>query len=318
MVRRLSFVTGIDDAGRELPLRRHDGGAPLVADRAEARALGESVPGISRPSVAQVGACYKPWRSLLRSRHVIGFLGLLSLLTPVNARAADLSIAPPASTQSAAFARYIASIQERNPFTESGSVAVEIEASLPGLYKQSRVLAIRQTGGSEHSEYRVLQIEGDATVAQEVIARYLEVQEQVEDQPVSSVAITPANYKFRYMGEVGTGATSAYVFRITPKKKRAGLIQGQLWIDSVTGAAVLQAGHFVKTPSAFTGRIEVVRDTKLLDGHPCVRITHVGIETRQAGHGELTMAEFPLPAADEVAPSQQEARREDPERPLTR
>jgi hypothetical protein len=46
-----------------------------------------------------------------------------------------------------AFARYIASIHERNPFTESGPVAVEIQASLPGLYKESRVLAIRRHRG---------------------------------------------------------------------------------------------------------------------------------------------------------------------------
>ena len=249
----------------------------------------------------------------LWSLTVTGLLGLFALLPPVNAHAEGLSIAPPASAQSVAFARYIASIHARNPFTESGPVAVEIQASLPDLYKESRVLAIMQTGESERREYRVLQIEGDATVVQEVIARYFEVEEQLEELPVSSVAITPANYKFSYVGEVGTGATSAYVFRITPKKKRAGLIQGQLWIDSLTGAAILQAGHFVKTPSAFIRRVKVVRDTKLVEGHPCVRITHVALETRQVGHGELTIAEFPLPAPDEVAPSQQEARREDPE-----
>lgn len=245
----------------------------------------------------------KPCPSPLSSRTALGLLGLLVLLIPVSALAEDLFIAPPASAQSLAFARYIASIQKRNPFTESGPVAVEIEASLPGLYKQSRLLAIRQTGESERSEYQVLRIEGDVTVVQEVIARYLAVQEQVEDLPMSSVAITPANYKFRYMGEVGTGDTSAYVFRITPKKKRDGLIRGQLWIDSVTGVAVLQAGHFVKTPSAFIGRIEVVHDIKLLDGLPCIRITHVAIKTRQVGRGELTITELPLAAAGGEAPS---------------
>jgi hypothetical protein len=215
-------------------------------------------------------------------------------MIPVNALAEGLSIAPPASGQSLAFARYIASLQQRNPFSESGPVAVEIEASLPGLYKESRLLAIRQRGESERNEYRVLQIEGDATVLQEVIARYLEVQEQVEDLPWSSVSINPANYKFRYAGEVRTGDASAYVFRISPRKMRAGLIQGKLWIDSVTGAAVLQTGHFVKTPSAFSGRVEVVRETKLLAGRPRARITHVTIETRRVGRGELAIIELPL------------------------
>ena len=50
-------------------------------------------------------------------------------------------------------------------------MAVEIDASLPGLYKESHLMAIRRFGSEEHSEYRVLQIEGDAIVTQELIAR---------------------------------------------------------------------------------------------------------------------------------------------------
>ena len=230
-------------------------------------------------------------------------LGFFALLTSLQAPAEDLCITPRASAQSLAFARYIASIHKRDPFTESGPVAVEIGASLPELYKESRLLAVRQNGESERSEYRLLQIEGDATVAQEVIGHYLTVQAQMEDLPMSSVAITPANYKFRYLGEVGTGDTSVYVFQIVPKKKRPGLIQGKIWLDSVTGACVLEAGYLVKTPSPFTGRIELVRDTKLLAGHPYGRVTHVTVETRQAGRGELTITEVPLiPAGAEAEP----------------
>jgi hypothetical protein len=230
---------------------------------------------------------------------MIGFVGLLALLTPGGAVARDLFVAQPPSGQSLAFARYVASTEERDPLTESGPVAVEIDGTLPGLYKESRLLAVKLTGESERGEYRVLGIEGDATVTQEVIARYLAVQEQVEDMPLSSVAITPANYKFHYLGEVETGGAPAYVYKIIPRKKRDGLIQGQLWIDSATGAAILQAGYFVKTPSAFTGRMEVVRDTQLQDGNPSVRITHVTIETPRVGRGQLKITEFPLSAVED-------------------
>ncbi len=229
---------------------------------------------------------------LRSSRNFFALLAILSFLSG-HAPARDLYVAPPASPQILAFARYVASIQERNPFTESGPVLVEIDASLPGLYKQSRLLAVGQTE-SERREYKVLRIEGDATVTQEVIARYLALQEQLENLPLSSIAITPSNYKFHYLGEVGTGENnSAYVYRIVPKKKREGLIQGQLWIDSATGAAVLQTGYFVKTPSAFS-RIDVVRDIQPQDGY-C--ITHVIIQTPWAGRGELTFTELPLAGA---------------------
>jgi hypothetical protein len=201
----------------------------------------------------------------------------------------------PASSAGLAFARYVASLQVRDPFTESGPVAVDIEASLPGLYKETRFLAIRETGESERGEYRVLGIEGDPIVAQEVIARYLLVEAQLSDLPPSSVAITPENYKFQYKGEIGTGSALAYVYSITPKKRRDGLIQGQLWIDSETGTAILQSGRLVKSPSQLSGKIEVVRSTQLLDGNPRIRSTHVTIETR-AGRGELTITEIPLSA----------------------
>jgi hypothetical protein len=57
------------------------------------------------------------------------------------------------------------------------------------------------------------------------------------------------------------------------------------------GAGVLQKGRFVKTPRGFSS-IQVVRDTKLLNGVPGIRVTHVAIETRLAGRGELTIAEY--------------------------
>jgi hypothetical protein len=131
-----------------------------------------------------------------------------------------------------------------------------------------------------------------------VIARYLRIQEQLEGLPLSSVEITPANYRFHYKGEVGTGSALAYVYQITPRKKQAGLIRGELWIDSGSGAAILQARRFVKTPSPFLGRIDIVRDTQLLEGNHRIRTTHLSFETR-AGRGELTTTEIPLSAPEQ-------------------
>lgn len=195
---------------------------------------------------------------------------------------------------SLAFARYISSVQQPNAFTESGPVAVVIQASLPGLYKQSAVLAVRLPGESGLSQYQVLQIIGDATVVDEVIVPYVSAQQQVEDRLAMSAPITPANYKFTYVGEVGSGDNAAFMFRIAPKKKRGRLIAGQLWIDAATGMAVLQAGTLVRPPTSGIRRVELVRDTKLLGGNPCTRVTHVAIETPRLGRGELTITEYRL------------------------
>jgi len=256
-----------------------------------------------RPRIlASGGGCSAPKMTKTSSAKIIGFLGLFALLIPMGSPAKNPPMAEPASSAGLAFARYIASLHERDPFTESGPVAVELEASLPGLHKESRFLAIRYTGESERTEYQVLRMEGDAIVAEEVIAPYLRVQKRLDELPLSSVAITPANYKFHYRGQVGTGDALAYVYQITPKKKRDGLIQGQLWIDSVTGAAIVEMGRFVKSPSPSLGRVEVVRDTELLAGSPRLRTTYVTIQTPRAGQGELTITEVPRAAAQEEHP----------------
>src|SRR5579862_6426589 len=99
------------------------------------------------------------WRSPARPAVLLAFLftaagygqqfSLLKRPSPLNAAVLTAERSAPAL----AFGRYLASIQERNPFTESGPVEVEIEASLPGLAKQGSMRALRQRGASERSQY---------------------------------------------------------------------------------------------------------------------------------------------------------------------
>jgi hypothetical protein len=229
---------------------------------------------------------------------------ILALAIPIASQAATISLSPSAPVQSLAFARYIESMQDRNPFTESGPTLVAIEASAPGLYKESRMMVIRQTGQSERPQYQVVRMEGDPVVMHEVVANYFKTAEEIESLPYSSIAITPANYKFRYMGEVGAGNTSAYVFQIVPRRKCDGLMQGELWIDARTGQEVLRKGYLVRTPPGFAGKIEVLRDTTLLDGSPQLRVTHITLETRQVGRGELIITELPVSALEGIPENQ--------------
>jgi hypothetical protein len=139
----------------------------------------------------------------------------------------------------------------------------------------------------------VLEIAGDQTVKQQVIVRYLSAEAQAAAIPASSVAISLANYKFRYKGAVKTGGTVAYAFLITPRKKREGLIKGELWLDGETGAVVRQSGYLVKKPSIFVKRVDVTRETALRDGNVDMRVTHLSVETRLVGRAELIIHERP-------------------------
>jgi hypothetical protein len=295
----LSFVTEIDPVGRQLLLRWFKNGATVVANTSESRRMAESIIGRLVPPIARIAYTYSPYRSGSSFRDVLPIIGLLALLIPASASAQPLAIVQPTTPpESIAFARYIAWLQARDPFTDSASVALAIVASLPGLNKQGSLLAIREAGKSERGPYGILELQGDTIVFERAIAPYLEAQRQAEDLPHSSVIITPRNYRFCYAGRVETGDSAAYIFRITPKKNRAGLIRGELWIEPLTGAPVLVSGYLVKAPSTSIRGINVVREIAFLDGYPFARTAHMIIETRPVGRAELTIIEFPLGLAD--------------------
>lgn len=215
------------------------------------------------------------------------------VLAPLLRAAGPAAPVDSMSGAAAAFARYTAGPEHAAPWSVE---TVEIDASLPKLAKTGRLRALRRLLPFGRPEYQVIEIDGDKTVKQEVINRYLSEEVRAAAIPPSSVAITPANYRFHYKGAVEAAGSTLYVFSIAPRKKREGLIKGELWLDGETGAAVRQSGYLVKRPSIFVKRIEVTRATELCNGVAEVRITHLTIDTRLVGRAELTIEERPFAA----------------------
>ena len=275
----LSFVSGMDQAARELMVRWHNQGARFVAKSAISRSLVKSITGMAAAPAAPKYEPSLPWFSL---RAATPLIPLLVLLLPASVWSAPPAIVQTSSAPGLALTRYIVSLGQSDPFLES---SVDIYAALPGLDKRGHMHAIRREG------YQAVEIDGDSTVKHQVIARYLEAEQQAQALPPSSVAITPANYRFRYAGSVSSDESTVYVFEITPKKKRTGLMRGQVWIDGGTGLVVRQSGRLVKSPSIFLRRIDITRETTLGNGFPVSRTTHLVVNTRLFGQAELTIAE---------------------------
>jgi hypothetical protein len=230
-------------------------------------------------------------KTLWRTAPSLVVVFALALGPAASAAAATIdavSIDPPAPSR--ALALYLAGAVQGDPWSANG-VALEIDAYLPKLREEGHLRAIRALSGSGTPEYREIHLDGDGTVKQQVIARYLNAEQQAAAMPASSLALTPANYKFRYVGS--SGGTPVYAFHITPRKKRSGLINGELWIDGATGQLLHEAGYLVKRPSIFIRHFKIVRDVKLQDGAPYLRTTQIEIDARFVGRAELTITESP-------------------------
>jgi hypothetical protein len=215
---------------------------------------------------------------------------LLAVLLVSTVRAGDVPLVGSTAEAGRAFARYTLGAEQADSWSLE---TVEIDASLPKLKKQGRLSAIRRLLPLGRPEYQVLEIAGDQTVRQQVIFRYLSAEVRAAALPTSSIAITPANYRFHYKGPVKAGKTVAFAFLITPRKKQEGLIKGELWLDGETGAVVRQSGYLVKKPSVLVKRVDVTRETTLQDGIAAMRVTHLSVDTRLVGRAELTIHERP-------------------------
>ncbi len=200
-------------------------------------------------------------------------------------------------------AKYCAASQSQARLLEGATMDVEIEAALPKLKKEGKLHALRHISALGRITYEALRFDGDATVKRQVIERYLTAEAEAQRSAVPSLALTPENYKFKYRGTSELDGIKAYVFQVTPRKKRAGLFKGEIRIDSVTYLRVQESGVFVKSPSIFLKRVSFVRKYAIYNGVSVPRQVQSVVETRVAGKAELTIdySNFSFPAAAAVA-----------------
>jgi len=177
-------------------------------------------------------------------------------------------------------------VQEKN--LRGLQMEVDIDAHLPKLEKRGKLRALRKISILGKITYKALGFSGDDTVKQEVITRYLAAESAAREN--GTIAITPANYKFRYAGRLVQHGVTTQILDVTPRKKQVGLFKGQIWIDAASGMPVREIGQFVKTPSVFLKKIAFVRDYEIRNGVAFPSHIQSTVDTRIVGRAELEIS----------------------------
>lgn len=169
------------------------------------------------------------------------------------------------SQADAVVSKYLSATQEQQNALRGASMTVDINAEVPKLQKRGKLQALRNISKFGKITYNALGFSGDKTIKNEVIARYLSAETQ-QNETNGEMAITPANYKFKYKGLQDHDGTAVLVLQVSPRKKRIGLFKGEVWMDPQTYMPVRESGKFVKSPSIFLKKIEFVRTYEVKDG----------------------------------------------------
>ncbi len=184
---------------------------------------------------------------------------------------------------------YCAASRGQEQSFQGATMDVEIQASLPKLKKQGRLHALRRISALGRITYEMLRFDGDGTVKSQVIARYLTAEAETQKDQAPSLAVTPANYRFKYKSRSQLEGRAIYMFQVSPRQKRQGLFKGDLWIDAGTYLRVRESGYLVKSPSTFLKKVAFIRKYKIRDGISVPLQVQSEVDTRLAGKAELTI-----------------------------
>jgi hypothetical protein len=197
----------------------------------------------------------------------------------------DKSVKLDTETKLAIVDQYVQATHMQQEALRGAQMEVDIDAQLPSLAKHGTLRALRKISRLGQITYKALGFSGDNTVKQEVISRYLAAESEARDN--GTIAITPANYKFRYSGRIVQNGQTVQILEVTPRKKAVGLFKGELWVDAQTGMPMRESGEFVKTPSVFLKKIAFVRYYELRDGVAFPSHIESMVDTRIVGRAEL-------------------------------
>lgn len=215
------------------------------------------------------------------------FLLLFGLLSnAAEASSNDRNSGEDGSTN-AIIQRFVQATQNHEDALRGSSMQVSIDASIPKLNEHGTLRALRLISKVGTVAYRKATFQGDNTVKTEVIARYLQAEQQ--GQGDQSVAITPENYKFKNRGEKHTAAGDVYVFQLTPRKKRVGLFKGELWLDPKTYLPVLEKGKLVKNPSVWFKKVEFERKFAVQNGLAVPQRVEISTDVRLFGRVQMNI-----------------------------
>jgi len=195
----------------------------------------------------------------------------------------------PAADPPEIISHYLAGVKEGRARTIPPEEVVTLIGRVSSLNLKGTMTAVRSVSEEGKLSYKVSSFEGDNSIKQHLIARYLSAEVEAFEEKSQNIGIHPVNYKFEYRGLLEQYGTPVHVFVLTPRFKKVGLFRGELWIDPETFLPVREFGLFVRSPSVFLKDIYFVRDYWIQNGRSALRRLISNIDVRIIGRAELTI-----------------------------
>ena len=227
-------------------------------------------------------------RAVLSMSPTGGAATTLAVILPILCSAQSLT--PPE-----ALSQYLGRSRDRQPGCSDAVFTTRIDDSLPALRKQGSMSGLKRISRTGQIAYRGLRFTGDKLIKTAVIARFLASSTNPSER-ADSAGVTQQNYSFTYDRTADYNGLTGYVFLVKPRRKRAGLFRGELWLTADTAAPLRLWGDLVKSPSIFVRGFRFVQDYQVVAG--CAQPLRLLVTARTRIAGRVEVVEWLHPAAD--------------------
>ena len=186
--------------------------------------------------------------------------------------------------------RYVEAAKRQREAMKGAEMEADINGELPAFSESGNMSVLRKISPEGEISYEPMRdFEGDNRIKKDVIARYLEKEQ--ESHGYGALNITPEDYTFQIKAILREKTRTTYVFDVIPHERKDGAVQGEIWIDGETGMPLRESVELVKSPSFWLTDIRTNRDYTLKNGMSVIQRmeNRANIRMLGAGHAEINI-----------------------------
>ena len=197
----------------------------------------------------------------------------------------------PASTLSEA--QIVAGIQNRNRIQDENLTRYSALRTYSVVYHgvgtlSARMLVEMTYDAAQGKTFRIVSQSGSALLRDAVIKRAVD-SEREASKLKAAIALSPANYRFRLLGNGDVDGRRVYILDVQPLKPEKFLYRGTVWVDAASFGVVKIEGAPAKNPSFWISHSTISVTDELTDGFWLPEVTRSQTLVRLGGRATLTI-----------------------------
>lgn len=215
---------------------------------------------------------------------------LFIFIAAPGARARDGNSAPASSLSEA---QIVAGIQNRNRIQNQSLVRYRALRTYSVIYHGMGTVSARMqvevTYDAERGKsFRIVSQSGAMLLRDAVIKRAVDSEKQASKMK-GAIALTTANYSFRFLRNGQLNGRPVYILDVEPLKPEKFLYRGTIWVDAASFGVVQIEGAPAKNPSMWISHSKILVTDELTDGFWLPHQTRSQTTVRLGGRATLTI-----------------------------